>query len=86
MKMIDIETEKHRRSISLSNMAGPRERKWVFQGKTSHWVTMTTNYYFPELTFNSMHDTCKITLSGDASKFKDFKLLLGMIEQNMISE
>ena len=70
-------------SLGCSNMAGPRVHKWVFNGKTAHWVTMTTAYFVPEITLNSMVDTCKVTISGDASQFKDFKLVLEMIEENL---
>ena len=67
-------------------MSGPREHKWVFNGKTAHWVTMTTAMNAPEVTFNSMLDTCKVTLSGDEAEFKDCKLLLEMIENNLKSD
>ena len=56
-----------KRSLAVSNMNGPSEHKWKFKGKTAHWITMTTCAVVPEVTLNSMFDTCKVTLSGDAS-------------------
>ena len=81
-----IEELKKKTSLGCSNMAGPRVHKWVFNGNTAHWVTMTTAYFIPEITFNSMVDTCKVTISGDEAKFKDFKLILEMIEENLKSD
>ena len=60
--------------------------KWKFQGKTAHWVTMTTCHFVPEITFTSMHDTCKVTVSGDSAKFKDLKLLTQLIFEEMNSD
>lgn len=73
--MICADPEWLNKSVSLSNMAGPRAQRWKFGGKEAHWVTMTTCHEVPEITFTSMYDTCKVTVSGDAAKFKDFKLL-----------
>ena len=83
-KMLGDEMPK--KSLSCSNMAGPRMQKWKFQGKTAHWVSMTTCHYIPEVTFTSMHDTCKLTISGDASKFKDFKQLLTLMQKELLSD
>ena len=70
-----------KQSLSLSNMAGPRVSKWVFDGNKTHWVTMTTYHVIPEVTLTSLHDTVKITISGDQTKFKDFKHLLVLLEE-----
>ena len=73
-------------SISCSNMAGPRAQKWKFDGNDTHWVTMTTNHMIPEVTFTSMHDTCKVTLSGDSAKNKNYKQLLRLIEEALMTD
>jgi len=52
-------------SLSLSNMAGPRVSKWIFDGNKTHWVTMTTYHVIPEVTLTSLKDTVKVTISGD---------------------
>ena len=72
-------------SLSCSNIAGPRQQKWIFNGKQTHWLIMTTNNYVPEITFTSLQDTCKITLSADPAKCKDFKEILGLIEDAMLT-
>ena len=47
---------------------------------------MTTNHYLPEVTFTSMHDTCKVTISGDSAKFKDFKHVLRLLEESLLTD
>ena len=81
-----FQTGQKKMSISCSNIAGPRQSKWVFNGKQSHWLSMTTNNYVPEITFTSLADTCKVTLSGDPSRCKDLKQLLTILEETMLME
>ena len=60
--------------------------KWKFNGKTVHWVTMTSAHDVPEIIFTSMYDTCKFTVSGDATKCADLKVFLNLIERNLLSD
>ena len=73
-------------SCSISNMASSRVHKWVFQGKQTHWITMSQGRQDAMIALTSMADTAKITLSGDANVYPDFKRTLELVQENLMTD
>ena len=46
-KVVNLEEYLSQKSVSLSNMAGPRMHKWKFNGNSADWVTMTNMHVMP---------------------------------------
>ena len=67
-------------------MASSRAHKWIFQGKQTHWLTMTQGRFDACIALTSMADTAKVTLSGDAHVYEHFKKTLELVQENLMTD
>ena len=78
----DMTLSKH--AIQVSNMAASREHVWSFDGKKTHWVAIATSCPNTIVSLVSLHDKVKVSIASKTAQFKDSKMFVEMIEENMI--